>query len=325
MEGADTNADTSANTNADTSANTNADTNANANIEGITFPKLGEYKYFPDVFSIDASSRQYFDRTTKPVNAKLKRALDNLKNTDSKISNSIDNSNTGSRIMESVTDFNSDNPYLQSMHRILKFFETRTYNLKNKSIKYSLLPSIISSTKITFPQIFHTDYKSYQYKSLHSNSENIPYIIFFGIDENTILYIWDDKMKQIIEHRIEVGAVLILALNVVHAGAAYINAEGKIHRRVQMYMETDDFLHDYLNPNEWLPLPIQNQPLRLVLENRMFTAEQFKICANSNHLKTVYNLDKNKVYNALLNDEENQNSRKRSREIKIDWNQCLSN
>ena len=39
------------------------------------------------------------------------------------------------------------------------------------------------------------------------------------------------------------------------------------------YMDTDHIMHDYIDPNEWSEFPIQNQPLQLVLENRMFTAE----------------------------------------------------
>lgn len=288
----------------------------------ITYPKLDEYHYYSNVFKVDSTARQYFDRNDKPKLNRSLRELHNLKNTNSKISNSIDNSNAGSRCMEELVDFNSGNSSLKSMSSILKIFETKTYKDKKNNIKlHTLKPSLISSSKTTFPQRFHTDYKNSQYQFLDSNSDNIPYIVFFGIDENTIIYIWDKETEQIIEHEVEVGAVLILALNVVHAGAAYKLAEGKLHRRVQMYMDTDDIIHDYINPNEWLALPIQNQPLRLVLENGMFSSEEFRMCVNKRLLQTIYNLDKDKIRNALVNDEKNKNSRKRSRIINLNWNQ----
>jgi hypothetical protein len=278
---------------------------------------MSHYTYHQDCFTVDDNARKYFNREIKQDKvSKQQKALQNLKNSNSKISNSIDNNGTGSRCMEALTDFNSNNPFLLSMKSILSFFESKTYNDNGEMKLYDLKPSLISSSKSTFPQRFHTDYKLHQYKDLRK-SENIPYIIFFGIDENTTVFLWNEKTRSIIEHKIDVGACLILALNVIHAGAAYLNINGNIHKRVQMYMDTDQIIHDYINPNEWLELPIQNQPLRLVLENRMFTAEHFKHCCNGAKLKDIYNLSKSKIYEALLKDEK---SRKRTRSVYIDWN-----
>ena len=311
------NSNSSNNNNNNSSSSSRVNNDHSNNINSIRFPSLSHYTYHQDCFTVDDNARKYFNREIKQDKvSKQQKALQNLKNSNSKISNSIDNNGTGSRCMEALTDFNSNNPFLLSMKSILSFFESKTYNDNGEMKLYDLKPSLISSSKSTFPQRFHTDYKVHQYKDLRK-SENIPYIIFFGIDENTTVFLWNEKTRSIIEHKIDVGSVLILALNVIHAGAAYLNVNGNMHKRVQMYMDTDQIMHDYINPNEWLEFPIQNQPLRLVLENRMFTAEHFKRCCNGVKLKDIYNLSKSKIYEALLKDEK---SRKRTRSVYIDWN-----